>query len=82
MIQIGFLEKTTDCNLKNKVGGHPSYLGKNLSRMYCVVCETEMMFLMQLFTPEETEIQLEEGLMGKQEIDRMIHVFACPKNHE
>lgn len=82
MIQIGFLEEALDSCPKNKVGGHPSYLSKALSPIYCVVCEEKMRFLLQLFTPEETEIELEEGLMGQQEIYRMIHVFVCPRNHE
>jgi hypothetical protein len=73
MIQIGFLEKVTVSNLLNKVGGYPAYLGKVLDQTFCQVCQDKLCFLMQLFTPEEK---------GTIEINRCIHVFVCPRNHE
>jgi hypothetical protein len=78
MLQIGFLEASDGSFILNKAGGYPSYLGKALDQQYCGTCLERMMFLMQLFTPED----IQETSSDVKEIDRMIHVFVCPKNHE
>ena len=82
IIQFGFLEKAQNSDLTNKVGGYPYFLNKPLDPLFCMVCDSRLELLLQLCTPEEKDILLEDGLYGQVEINRLMHVFACPRNHE